>query len=158
MAGDPLVRNGDPHTSTLAADKIRLKQGTIRWRVLEVYFLYGEMTDWECNKRLDNRKNLSSLRTRRKELGVDGMMEWTGRTVEQDGTDRQVWRITDAGKQAYILGRTYLQTAPREDDQQRAWRLLLKQWRKLNYPNKLKLQQWIAAELEQETVARAPLS
>jgi hypothetical protein len=98
-----LARNTDPETSHIAPEHIGIRE--LQRMVLTICALLGRFTDldlhYRCCEAYGERKE-STYRKRRTELANEkiGYVEWTGDRVEQEGSSRRIWRITDSGREA----------------------------------------------------------
>lgn len=98
----PHARGGDPATSHEAASQLSPRRlSAIRTMILRTYWIEGEdgLTDIDLVRRCDGDQRRSTIRTRRSELERDyGYVEDSGRVKFQEGSNRIIWQLTEAGK------------------------------------------------------------
>lgn len=86
-------RSEDPETSKQAAAQVKPRFNEIQQQVIAMLERNPSgLTDLELAEKLGDTKR-STFRTRRAELTEMGMVVWTGRHREQDGSKRRVWAL-----------------------------------------------------------------
>lgn len=135
MSRSRSVRATDPATSRAAARVHGLRWGSYRARALELHYQARDesdgLTDFEVIERSLPLGGLGDPSTRHKRVGelrtdfdpplIERVMDAAGNPVERPGayqdTPRSVWRISDAGRIAYLTLRSSNSdnTRPHED-------------------------------------------
>lgn len=98
----PHTREDDPETSHEAAAGLSpLKMSAMRKTIMLIFLKEGEdgLTDIDLVRLYEGDQTRSTIRTRRNELERDwGYIEDSGRVRHQNGTNRVVWQLTEAGR------------------------------------------------------------
>lgn len=94
------VRRDAPATSRATADRITVKSGSGRHKVLAALYRSAPvgLTDWEIQTKTD--LGPSTERPRRGELVDAGLVRASEKTREHNGEDWTIWAITTSGVQA----------------------------------------------------------
>lgn len=96
------VRASAPTTTRKAAQSVAPRAGSQRHRLLEQYWLNGELTDEEAGQASGLRTPGCAYWMRCSELRQQGFIEPTGRTrTSTAGEQQNVCRITDEGRRIF---------------------------------------------------------
>jgi hypothetical protein len=96
------VRPNAPTTTRKAAQSVAPRAGSQRHRLLEQYWLNGELTDEEAGEASGLRTPGCAYWMRCSELRQQGFIEPTGRTrLSMAGEQQNVCRITDEGRRVF---------------------------------------------------------